>query len=197
MSEPINVDRPIDYSGNITIYSGVGPGGRASPTAARNITMKRSVSYPALTAGSSLEDWKVDGQLFLHALYQAKLAMNISELAGIIWHQGEAECGDFTRATTYRERFLAIMDELQARLGVKLPIVVGELGYFYADHDPKPKYLDIVNSELNRLAEYDNIAVATAAGLVDRGDKLHFDSKSQREFGRRYFEAYRGLVEKQ
>ena len=196
MSEPINVDRPIDYSGTLTFYSGVGPAASFADSYAKHYNEKVGL-IPCADGGSSLEDWKVDGQLFLHALYQAKLAMNISELCGIIWHQGEAECGDFTRATTYRERFLAIMDELQARLGVRLPIVVGELGYFYADHDPKPKYLDIVNSELNRLAEYDNIAVASAAGLVDRGDKLHFDAKSQREFGRRYFEAYQKLVEEQ
>ena len=196
MSEPINVDRPIDYLGNLTFYSGIGPAASFADSYAKHYNEKVGL-IPCADGGSSLEEWQVDGQLFLHALYQAKLAMNISELTGIIWHQGEAECNDLECATTYRERFLVIINELQTRLGVKLPIVVGELGYFFADHDPKPKYLDIVNAELNQLEDEENIAVVSAAGLVDRGDKLHFDAKSQREFGRRYFDAYRKLVEKE
>lgn len=196
MSEPINVDRPIDYSGTLALYSGVGPAASFADSYAKHYNEKVGL-IPCADGGSSLVDWQVDGQLFLHAFYQAKLAMNISQLTGIIWHQGEAECNDIECAATYRERFLVIMNELQTRLGVKLPIVVGEIGYFFADYDPKPKYLDIVNTELNRLADEDNIAVVSATGLVDRGDKLHFDAKSQREFGRRYFEAYRKLVEKE
>ena len=80
MSEPINVDRPIDYSGNITIYSGVGPAASFADSYAKHYNEKVGL-IPCADGGSSLEDWKVDGQLFLHALYQAKLAMNISELA--------------------------------------------------------------------------------------------------------------------
>lgn len=173
MSEPINVDRPIDYSGNITIYSGVGPAASFADSYAKYYNEKVGL-IPCADGGSSLEDWRVDGQLFLHALYQAKLAMNISELCGIIWHQGEAECKELECATTYRERFLAIMDELQARLGVRLPIVVGELGYFYAEHDPKPKYLDIVNSELNRLVEHGKISVASAGRTCRPRRQAHF-----------------------
>ena len=89
-----------------------------------------------------------------------------------------------------------IMNELQARLGVNVPIIVGELGYFLDDY-PKPiRYWRDTNKQLNELAEEnDNIAIASAEGLSHRGDNLHFDAAAQREFGRRYFEAYRTLRE--
>jgi hypothetical protein len=38
------------------------------------------------------------------------------------------------------------------------------------------------------------MALASAEGLVSKGDNLHFDSKSLREFGRRYFQKYLELT---
>jgi len=37
-------------------------------------------------------------------------------------------------------------------------------------------------------------AYVSAEGLKHRGDKLHFDSASCREFGRRYFDAFQSLA---
>ena len=196
MREPINVDRPVFMKDPANdICSGVGPAASFADSYA-NFYDEQVGLIPCAEGGSSLDEWRVDGQLFLHAFYQAKLAMNVSELSGIIWHQGEAECGSEERATTYKQRFLVIMDELQARLGVKLPIVVGEMGEFLA-HRPKPMpYLDEVNRQLHALAdENDNIAIASAKGLADRGDILHFSAAAAREFGCRYFEAYKTLRE--
>jgi hypothetical protein len=194
MSEPINVDRPIKFSGKLGTNSGIGPAASFADSYA-NYYNEDIGLIPCAEGGSSLDEWKIDGQLFLHAFYQAKLAMNNSELIGIIWHQGEAEMGSFERASTYKERFLAIMNEFQSRLGVKLDIVVGELGYFLYDRADKHLFVRDVNSALNDLALLPGIAIASAEGLTDRGDQLHFDSVSQREFGKRYFEAYRKLKE--
>lgn len=58
-------------------------------------------------------------------------------------------------------------------------------------------YVDVVNRQLHELAEEnDNIAIASAKGLEDRGDILHFSAPASREFGCRYFEAYKTLKEK-
>ena len=195
MTEPINIDRPIKFTGAMGTNSGVGPA--ASFAAAYAEEFDEDIGLvPCAEGGSSLEDWRVDGQLFLNAYYQAKLASNVGELTGIIWHQGEAECSLPERALTYKERFLAIMDELQKRLGVELKIVVGELGSFFAVRPAgAPKYFNEVNKALNDLAaEHKNIAIASSEGLTDRGDFLHFNAESQREFGRRYFEAYKTLL---
>ena len=40
MSEPINVDRPIDYSGTLTIYSGVGPAASFADSYAKHYNEK-------------------------------------------------------------------------------------------------------------------------------------------------------------
>jgi hypothetical protein len=39
-------------------------------------------------------------------------------------------------------------------------------------------------------ASVPNVAYVSSDGLVDRGDKLHFDGPSQRTFGQRYAAAY-------
>lgn len=192
MTEPLNIDRPIKFKGKMGLNSGVGPAASFAVSYAEYYDEDIGL-IPCAEGGSSLEDWRIDGQLFLNAYYQAKLAMNVGELVGIIWHQGEAECSLPERALNYKDRFLEIMNELQARLGVKLDIVVGELGRFYAEHPGKPPYFDDVNRALNELAQLDNIAIASSEGLTDRGDSLHFNALSQREFGRRYFEAYKTL----
>lgn len=114
--------------------------------------------------------------------------MNISELTGIIWHQEEAECGREERAVTYKVRFLVITNELHARLGVELPIVVGEIGEFLVRTPTPMPYLDEVNHQLHMFADENvNIAITSAKGLEDHGDILHF-SAAAHEFGCRYFE---------
>ena len=194
MTEPINCDRAVRYSGKIGWNSGIGPAGSFADAYANYYNTDVGL-IPCAEGGSSLEKWQVDGQLFLNAYYQAKLAMNVGTLTGIIWHQGEAESGLEARAVTYYDRFLTIMNTLQERLGVRVPIVVGELGRFFVNHPGKHGYIDVVNAQLHRLAELPNIAIATSEGLTDRGDSLHFDAPSQRIFGRRYFDAYQTLVQ--
>jgi len=197
LREPINVDRPVFMKDTVNdICSGVNPGGSFADCAA-NYFDDLVGMIPCAEGGSSLEEWKIDGQLFLHAYYQAKLAMNVSELSGIIWHQGEAEASNPEKASTYKVRFLTMVNELQARLGVRLPIVVGELGYFLENRKKPMPYWRLVNEQLHELAdENDNIAIASAEGLEDRGDILHFSAAAQREFGKRYFDAYKTLIKR-
>lgn len=186
MTEPLNIDRPIKFSGKMGTNSGIGPA--ASFAAAYAAQYHEDIGLvPCADGGTSLAEWAVDGQLFLHAYYMARLAANVGDLMGILWHQGEAESGDPTLAHSYESRFLHIMTEFQSRLGVSLDIVVGELGRFFT-----APYAADVNRALHHLADtHDRIAIASSEGLTDRGDAVHFTAQSQREFGRRYFEAWK------
>lgn len=196
MTEPINFDRPICFEGKMGTNSGIGPAASFARAFA-DFYGEDTGLVPCAEGGSSLDDWAPGGQLFLNACFQAKLAANVGELTGILWHQGEAECSDKEKAGSYAERFLHIMSELNKFLGTDLDIVVGELGEFFKRHPGKPQYVDTVNQALHTLAEeHDNIAIASSEGLADRGDLLHFSAEAQREFGRRYFEAYREMIEK-
>ena len=81
MTEPLNIDRPINFSGKMGTNSGVGPAASFAAEYAR--TFNEDIGLvPCAEGGSSLEDWKPGGQLCLNAYYQAKLASNVGELTG-------------------------------------------------------------------------------------------------------------------
>ena len=53
-------------------------------------------------------------------------------------------------------------------------------------------YVVIVASVM--LSALSGSAVADAAGLADKGDKVHFDSAALRKFGKRYYAKWAGLA---
>ena len=65
--------------------------------------------------GTSLEQWKPGSLLYDNAVSQAKLAERTSTIAGILWHQGEADCGE-ELYPTYQERFEKIINALRKHL---------------------------------------------------------------------------------
>ena len=93
--------------------------------------------------------------------------------------------------------FLATMTAFRQELR-DLPIVLGELGYPANGFTSTPAALV---TEFNRrlpalAAEMPNCCVVSAKALNCRGDGLHFDTPSLREFGRRYYRAWQELAKK-
>lgn len=196
MSEPINPDRsvvePFSKEGNL--HSGRCLAASFADDFAKHYNEKVGL-IPCADGGTSLEDWQVNGLLYDHAVMQAKLAMRTSQLIGILWHQGEAECSREERATTYIERFLPIINGIRCELGVyDIPVVLGELGHFVKDREKVPPYFDTVQEALNTLGKRYDMATASAEGLGCRPDGIHFHSAALRELGHRYFAAYRSIV---
>ncbi|GHU01485.1 acetylxylan esterase [Spirochaetia bacterium] len=183
LCEPVNYDRP---------FAGV----NLAVSFADEYSKKFDADVgliPCADGGSSLEDWSVDGQLYNHAVSQTKLAQRISEVKGILWHQGEQDSLSEETAGNYMPRFLERLSSLRKECAdEKTPVVIGELGAFLADlPDPECNYFRLVNKSLAEIAASNpGIALAAADGLVSNGDNLHFDAKSLREFGRRYFQKY-------
>lgn len=148
---------------------------------------------PCADGGTSLDDWSIGGPLFDHAVAQAKLAMRNSQLAGILWHQGENDSFSHT-AAQYGDKFEKIITELRLQLDAPyLPLIIGEIGSFltsglygqYFTSYPK------VNEELLRYAQsHAHCYYVTATNLTANEDQLHFDAKSQRILGIRYYEAF-------
>jgi hypothetical protein len=71
----------------------------------------------------------------------------------------------------------------------EIPFVVGELGEFLIirkKHPTVPRANDVNNALRDLPKHVSNTGFVSAHGLTDKGDELHFDSKSQRKFGRRY-----------
>ncbi|MDR1786995.1 MAG: sialate O-acetylesterase [Treponema sp.] len=182
LSEPVNYDRP--FAGVSLAVSFADEYARAFDTAVGLI--------PCADGGSSLADWRPGGPLYDHAVFQCGLAGRISEVKGILWHQGEADSGSEEDAAAYEERFCALIAALRKDCGLsRVPLVIGELGAFLAALPEGCRCFREVNAALARIAaRTPRCALASAAGLVSKGDNLHFDSRSLRELGRRYFAAF-------
>lgn len=184
MSEPVNYDRPV---AGISLV-----GSFAEAWCSEN--QEDSIGLiPCAESGSSLDEWAIDKMLFRHAITQAKLAMESSELSGILWHQGENDSfnGNYK---VYYKKLLLIIETLRRELNAPdIPIIIGGLGDFLG----KQGYgkicteYNFINKELERFAfEQDNCYFVTASGLTSNLDGIHIDAISQRKFGLRYFEAF-------
>lgn len=142
---------------------------------------------PAAFGGSALDEWAPGQPHYANAVARAKEALKRGRLAGILWHQGEADRAP-DRAATYSVRFVKFITQLRADLGApEVPVIVGEIGRFCADEGP-------VNAEIRRLPELvPHCALVTSEGLEGRPEQpevVHFVTPAFRELGRRYAAAW-------
>jgi hypothetical protein len=139
---------------------------------------------PCAMGGSSLDQWQPGGALYADAVRRTREALKRGRLAGILWHQGESDSEPALRAT-YADRFARMIARLREDLGAPAtPLVIGELGHFF----PPARDFNRALPDLARRVPH--CGLATAEGLVDKGDKLHFDAASLRRYGERYAAAY-------
>ena len=72
---------------------------------------------PCADGGTSIDQWRPGGLLFDNAIYQARLAMRTSTIAGVLWHQGSADCPSHLWPH-YEQKLNMMLDELQRQLGL-------------------------------------------------------------------------------
>ena len=184
MTEPINYDRPV---AGVSLVSSF-----ADEWCSENKEDTIGL-IPCAEGGSSLDDWAIDKVLFRHAISEAKFAMETSELAGILWHQGETDSfnGNYK---TYYKKLLLIIETLRKELNAPdIPLIIGGLPDFLGKEGFGKNCTEyaLVNKELEKFAsEQDNCYFVTAKGLTSNPDGIHIDAVSQRRFGLRYFEAF-------
>lgn len=186
MFVPVNPDRP---------FSGVNLAESFADACAKQYGVDVGL-IPCADGGSCIDQWEPGGALYDHAVFQAKLAMRTSTLAGILWHQGESDSTP-ERWSVYEEKCRRIFASLRADLGIgDVPVMVGGLGDFLAEHKA---VLDAscfrqVNQALRSIARQEKMtAFVPAAGLTANPDQLHFNAASLRTFGLRYFDAFQSL----
>jgi hypothetical protein len=180
--DPMHFDKPD--------IAGVGLGRSFATTLLTANPSVRIGLIPAAFGGTSLDQWKVGGDLYNDAIKRARQAMKAGKLRAILWHQGEADSGKEELVKSYRERFAAMMGRLRADLNApEVPVVVGQLGEFYEGALAKP-----LNEQLALVPfAVPHSAFVSSAGMVHKGDKVHFDAPSQHELGRRYALAFLSL----
>ena len=147
---------------------------------------------PCADGGTSLLQWREGGLLYDHAVMQARLAERTSTIVAVLWHQGEADCAP-SLAEKYYDKASAIFSALRRDLKLyDVPFIIGGLGDFLENSTSENlRNYRKVNSQLIKLAS-DNelIGYASAEGLTDNGDLLHFNAPSLRELGERYYSEF-------
>ena len=183
MKEPINPDRP---------FAGVGLAASFADAYQKHYGGQIGL-IPCADGGTCLDEWAVGNYLYYQALARGKHAQKISEIVGVLWHQGESDSHTQEDADAYERKFTVIMNAIMRELNIAdVPLVLGEVGEFAGGYqDGRCRFFPTVNAALHRIAESrPHCAIASSAGLKPREDNIHFDSPSCREMGRRYFEKY-------
>ena len=193
MSEPVNVDRPIfSY-----YHSGVGLAASFADEYAKFYGEAVGL-IPCAEGGTYLSEWQPGEIFYDNAVCQARLASRSSEIVGILWHQGENDTTDIKLVEAYLKGFMTMINTLisDLQLPKNIPVIVGEIGDFVEGYlDGRCKYFKELNSVLKEIADsLESGGIASSKGLTCRSDNIHFDSKSYRELGHRYFEEYKRIV---
>ena len=158
---------------------------------------------PCADGGSRLAQWEPGLLLYDHAVAMARLAQRTSNIVAVLWHQGEGDCYP-ERYPLYERNFRTILHALRRDLGLEdVPVLVGGLGQFLAEFQPANggenvfrNYIHI-NDALKRVEKEEPlVSYVPATGLTSNADRMHFNASSLREFGLRYYRAFRGLEDR-
>ncbi len=192
MSEPVNPDRGVfagKYRSGISLAA-------EFVLRYREQTGMRAGLIPCADGGTSLDSWQKGGPLYENALFKTKMALRISTLRGVLWHQGEADVTHPDRVASYADRFVRLITDLFSDLGIEpVPVIAGELGGYLAGRGESYAAVPEFNRNLRSVGErLPLFGVASAEGLSCRPDVLHFDAPSLRIFGDRYFAEYQRLA---
>jgi hypothetical protein len=118
------------------------------------------------------------------------IAKDFGKVKGIIWHQGESNAKP-ELIPLYPQRLDSLINQFRTIAEDEtLPVIVGQLGS-YAEPLEKAKRWEAINLIIRELAETkSNVAVIETSNLKHKGDKVHFDSASQRALGERFATKY-------
>ncbi len=157
---------------------------------------------PCAAGGSPIDTWKpgafheqTNSHPWDDAIARAKKAMQFGVLKGILWHQGEGDSSP-GKSNVYSEKLQDLVTRFRTELDAPdVPFIVGQLGNF--PEKPWSSAKKEVDLALRSLPEQmPHCGFVSSEGLTDRGDSLHFDSKSCREFGHRYAKVYLEMEKK-
>ena len=189
MNEPINPDRAVLTD---KFHSGIGLAASFADELSKYANIEVGL-IPCADGGTKIKQWQPGELLYDHAVAMTKLAMRTSELCGIIWHQGESDCSQLNE-NEYRQDFLNVMNSLRKDIGINLPIIIGEISDKITD-EWNLDSVDKMNILLHKLQkEIPLCEIVSVEGLELKDDGIHFNSKSCRELGKRYFEKYKEIA---
>ena len=174
---------------------GVGPGRTFGRLLMEKFPGSEVGLIPVAVGGTAIAAWLPGGQdkhsdrhPYDDALDMARFAMQSGNIQLILWHQGCIDAKE--RTPNYKEKVIEVINNFKRDLDLPdVPVILGGLGTFL---DPerfaaRDEYNELI---LQAAAELPNAGFVSAEGLNHRGDNLHFDTPSQYELARRYFNEY-------
>ncbi|MBP7401466.1 MAG: sialate O-acetylesterase [Clostridia bacterium] len=182
--DPLHIDKPA--------LLGIGPGMSFADALQRRHGVRIGL-VPCAFGGTALREWQPGGRLFDGAVAATLDALRAGgRLKGILWHQGESDSDAQEDAERYETGFWSMCRPLlEAVGGTDVPFLIGELGGFLAEYTPGCAFFRTTNRKLAEIAASGpSFGWVSAEGLTDKGDRLHFDARSQRTFGLRYADAW-------
>ena len=191
--DPVHFDKPE--------IAGVGLGRTFGIVLAEKNTGIAVGLIPCAVGGSPISAWQ-PGQYYEpansypydDALRRTRAAMKYGVIKGILWHQGESDAKP-GNAEVYEVKLHILIQRFRNELNnPELPFIAGQLGIH---PDKSINYSkELVNSALKSLPEkVKYTGFVSSEGFTFNKDNVHFDSKSLREFGRRYAEVYLKITE--
>ncbi len=156
---------------------------------------------PCAVGGSPMDSWKpgvfyapTKSHPWDDTSKRSKLALKSGVLKGILWHQGESDSKE-PLASAYEEKLHDLIKRLRKELEApEVPFIAGQMGKFTeVPWDDAHRKVDQAHQDIAKKIPF--TAYVSAEGLKHKGDKVHFDAASYREFGKRYATAYLKLTE--
>ncbi len=151
---------------------------------------------PCAVGGSPIDTWKpgvfypaTKSHPWDDMAKRVEIALKQGTLKGILWHQGESDSLP-ELAPAYEAKLHDLIQRLRSLVQApEIPFIAGQMGKF-ADM-PWPAEKNIVDQAHQALPQkVAHTAFVSAEGLKHKGDKIHFDSASFRELGKRYAEQF-------
>ena len=176
---------------------GVGPGRTFGRLLAEANPDRVVGLIPCAVGGTSIaawmpggvDDWDANNYPYDNAIKKAREAQKSGKIVAVLWHQGENDAGKQTE--NYLEKLRMVIQNFRRdlQLGEDVPFIAGDMASFYPER--LSIHINIVDNALETLAVEDHsFRLVHTKDLTHRGDNLHYDTASQHELGRRYFEAY-------
>ncbi len=151
---------------------------------------------PCAVGGSHIDAWKPGVFYTPTKCYpwddmakRAAIALPAGTLKGILWHQGEGDSLP-ELGPTYEPKLHDLVVRLRKEFNAPdVPFIAGQMGKF-ADVPWTPEKVIVDQAHQDLAKKVPHTAFVSAEGLKHKGDKVHFDSPSFRELGKRYAEAF-------
>lgn len=184
-------EKAIDVNGKRRC--GVGPGRTFGRLLKERFAEREIGLVPISIGGTPIASWMPGGKdphsemrPYDDGIQLARKAQDEGEFAVILWHQGETDAK--LQTENYLEQLKYVINNFRRDLNIPdVPVILGGLGDFLDPSWQAEKYTAMIRQAAEEL---DNAGFVSAVGLQDRGDDLHFDTPSQYEFGKRYFEKF-------